>query len=535
MSSKVTRRQVLSGSIVGMAAFLLASCGGEATPTVAPATGGASTAPSAAASMAPTAAASSAASAAPSSAASAAPSTAASAAPSATAARATASVAGGSGTAVSAGTGPLMPKMGADIFKGKELNYFQKVQYYKAVQEQIGTAIKAYATATGGSVNLAIASTDGAQNIAKIQAGVQAGSPFDLGDDIGTGISQLTTLNLLDDVNDLVTQLIGAYGAVMPIIPPALTKDGKYYTVPFFTSSDAWFARKDKLAAKGISDPGTLDTYEKVRDAALLISDPSNNFFGWGFSPYAVGDGPQLITHVVNSYGGSIQDKTGTKVVFNSPETIAGITFLADIYTNPKYKPMLPTGYESWDGAGNNTAWLNGIVGFTANAFTLYAKAKDDKNPVFANTYVLTRPKGPAVKTALTGGQLGYLSIYRGAKNADMARETVKYLLQPEQWFKIATQAGGLILPAFEAHWKNDFWKSDPNFAQLEQQVRDPSGYNQTYYPGPSNPALDAGVAGKVLETMMASIIQKGQSVADAVKEANAQFVKFYEQFGFKQ
>ena len=43
------------------------------------------------------------------------------------------------------------------------------------------------------------------------------------------------------------------------------------------------------MAAKGI-DPASLDTYEKARDAALAISDPSKNQFGWGFSPYAVGD-----------------------------------------------------------------------------------------------------------------------------------------------------------------------------------------------------------------------------------------------------
>ena len=41
------------------------------------------------------------------------------------------------------------------------------------------------------------------------------------------------------------------------------------------------------------------------------------------------------------------------------------------------------------------------------------------------------------------------LAIYKGAKNADMAKETAKYLLQPEEWNKIATQAGGLILDAF--------------------------------------------------------------------------------------
>jgi len=440
-----------------------------------------------------------------------------------------------SGSPVSTGTGPLLPKTGADIFRGKKLGYFQKVQYYKAVQDQIGNSITTYAKSVGGDVELSIASTDGAQNLAKVQAGVQAGSPFDLGDDIGAGTGQYATLNLLEDVTDLVNQLIGAYGTPMPILPKGLVKDGKYYGVPFFSSSDAWFLRKDKLAEKGIK-PESLDTYEKMRDAALEISDPSKNFFGWGQSPYAVGDGPTLIFHVVHSWGGSLQDKTGTKVVFNSPETVAGVTWLADIYTNPKYKNMLPTGYESWDGAANNAAFLNGTVGTTANAFTMYAKAKDDKNPVFANTYVASRPKGPATpNTPLTGGQLGYLMIYRGAKNADLAKETIKSLLQPEQWNKIATQAGGLILPAYESQWKNEFWKSDPNFAALETQVRDPNGYNQAAYPGPSNPAVDAVIANKVLENMMGAIIQKGQKPADAVKDAHDQMVKVFEQFGIKQ
>ncbi|MDQ6907943.1 MAG: hypothetical protein M3176_14055, partial [Chloroflexota bacterium] len=439
-----------------------------------------------------------------------------------------------SSAVASTGTGTLKPKAGADAFKGKKLSYFQKVQYYKAVQDGIGNQIKTYTQSVGADVDLSIASTDAGPNVQKVQAGVQAGNPFDFADDIGVSPQQLITLGLLTDVTDITKQLTDAYGSLMPIVAPGLQQNGKFWAIPYFTSSDAWFVRKDWCQAKGI-DPATLDTYEKCRDAALAISDPSKNQFGWGFSPYAVGDGPQLITHVVHSYGGAIQDKTGTKVVWNSPETVAGITFLADIYTNSKYKNMLPTGFESWDGSGNNMAWLNGTIGITANAFTLYAKSKDDKNPVFDKTFVLQRPKGPAVKTSLRGGQLGYFYIPKGAKNADLAMETAKYMMQPEQWFALAKQAGGLILPAYESQWKNDYWKTDPNYAQLEGQVRDPSGYNQTYYPGPVTPGVDGIVGNKVLENMMAAIIQKGQKVDAAVKDAHDQMVKIYEQFGLKQ
>ncbi len=532
MCTAISRRTILAGTAASAAAVLLAACGGsKATDTPKPVgtTGAATTASSAA--VAATKPAGSAVSATTAPAATTSTTASGSAAVGTTAASGSAPA---GTTAASTGTGTLAPMTGASAFKGKTLGYFQKVQYYKAVQDGIGNGIKSYATSVGASVDLSLASPDTGTNVQKVQAGVQNGSPFDFADDIQVSPQQLVTLGLLTDVTALTKQLTDAYGTLMPIVAPGLQVSGKFWAIPYFTSSDAWFVRKDWCAAKGI-DPATLDTYEKCRDAALAISDPSKNQFGWGFSPYAVGDAASDITHCVNSYGGSIQDKTGTKVVWNSPETVAAITFYSDIYTNPKYKNMLPTGYESWDGSGNNMAWLNGTIGMTANAFTLYAKSKDDKNPVYDKTYVLQRPRGPAVKTALRGGQLGYFYIPKGAKNADLAMETAKYMLQPDQWFGIAKQAGGLILPAYESQWKNDFWKSDPNFAQLEGQVRDPSAYNQQYYPGPVTPGVDGVIANKVIEDMMASIIQKGQKVADAVKAADDQMRKIFEQFGLKQ
>jgi len=547
---KLKRRAILGGVAASAGAALLAACGGTTTattaPTAAPAAtvaattaatkGAATTAPAAAS---PAAASPAAATTAPATGATTAPAattagaSVATTAPAAAASPAASTSAGGAAAAT--GTGALKPNTTADAFKGKSATFFQKLQYYMAVQASIKDAVTNYTKSVGASVDVNTQGPDAGPNLTKIQAGVQAMMPFDMMDDISPGPGQLINLNLLTDVTDFVKQLSDAYGTPMPIFPPGISKDGKYYAVPFFSSSDAWFVRKDKCAAKGI-DPASIDTYEKARDAALAISDPANRFYGWGFSPYAAGDAAQLITHVVHSFGGSIQDKTGTKVTWNSPETVAGITFLADIYTNPKYKNMLPPGYESWDGSGNNMAWLNGTIGMTANAFTLYAKAHDDKNPVFEQTYVLPRPKGPGTMNgALRGGQLGYFAIPKGAKNADLMKETIKYIMQPEQWIQIASKGGGLILPAYESQWKNDFFKSDPNFATLEAQVRDTSGYNQYYYPGPITPGADGVIAQKVLENMMSEIIQKNVKVPEAVKTADDQIRKIYEQFGVKQ
>jgi len=554
MGTKLKRRAILGGAAASAGAALLAACGGgTATTAPAPTTGAAATVGSAATAVATKAAMTAATTAATGATAPAStPATAAAsngtAAPAASVAATTAHAATTAPAATTAGSAataaPAMGSTGAAagpaptanpaVFKGKTISHFQKVQYYKAVQDFIAAEVKSFVTSGGGNVEASLQSDQGAQNLQKEQAGVMSGMGFDLVDNIGTGVLQNVVLNLNADVTDITNEMKGKYGDLMPIVPRGLSRDGKYYAVPWFTSSDVWFLRKDKFAEKGIK-PESIQTYDQMRDAALAISDPSQKFYGWGNSVYPTGDGLVLIYHVIHSWGGGITDKTGQKVTFNSPETVAGVTWLADIYQNPKYKPMIPPGYEGWNDASNNENYLNGTIGITANAFTLYAKARDDKNPVFANTFTAPRPTGPAAPQGLRGGQLGYLYIDRGAKSADAAKDVIRHLLEPSVWSKLAQLGGGLILPAYESQWKNDFFKSDPNFAPLETQVRDKNGYDQIYYPADPSAPVDAVGAQNVMIDMMAQILQKGAKPADAVKDAHNRMVQIFEQFGVKQ
>ena len=67
----------------------------------------------------------------------------------------------------------------------------------------------------------------------------------------------------------------------------------------------------------------TLDTWEKRREAALAISDPDNEFWGWGVTVNQSGDGWGMASGILNAFGGHFTDATGTKVEFDSPETVA--------------------------------------------------------------------------------------------------------------------------------------------------------------------------------------------------------------------
>ncbi len=527
MTTKLSRRTMLGGAAGAAATGVLAACGGE--ELAATATRVAPTVASAATAAAPVAAtvASAATVVAPTvnSAASTAVIAATAVAPTVNSAAATVAA-----PAMMAAM-PAAPR--PDAYRGKTVTFFEGVQYYKAVQDTIRAEMTTFVKAGGGNIEVANQTDNGAQNVQKLQAAVDGGNAFDIGNGDGS-IQQLLTLNLVADVTDVVTEMEAKYGKLMPLVPRNLSRDGKYFGVPFYVKSDVWFLRRDWLDEKGIKVEN-LKTFDNMRDAALEISDPGKRRYGWGQSPYPSGDGTTLIFQVIHNYGGALVSKEGTKVTFNSPETVAGVSWLSDLYQNPKYKNMLPPGWEGWNDSSNNETFLQGTLGITANAFTMYAKARDDKNPIFPSIATAPRPGGPAYPNGLRGGSPIYLYIPRGSKNVDVSKDIIRQMLTPTVWNKLAQQSGGLALPAYESQWANPFFKSDPNYLPLEAQVRDPLGYTQLHHPANQTAPVDAIGSQQILLGMMGDILQKGAKPADAVRDAHDRMVKVFEQFGVKQ
>jgi len=415
-----------------------------------------------------------------------------------------------------------------------QLTVIHKTEYFAEVQNLFKKTVTDFAAKRGVKLDISTANPELFGDFtAKMLAAVQAGNPPDLGYHT-LSIPQLHALDIVEDVSDIVEKAIKMYGSVVPVTAENNAKlDGKWKAVPFISVTGAWFARKDVFDAAGI-DVNSLDTWDKRRDAALKVSNPDKKMWGWGLTVNRSGDGHGLILAVFQSFGGSFTDASGKVVTFNSPETIAAVEWLKETYTSSKYKPMLPPGVESWTDTSNNEAYLAGTIALTTNQPSVYAKAKADKNPVFKNTVILHTPKALNGKLLEAGGN-GWLTIFKGAKNADVAKDLILTLLDPVNFTPMAELGGGLFLPAYKNLWTDKLISADPNFAVLRDIMFNPEPYFGRSHPAQPSALIDAIDAAGITSQMMANVNSGGMSVKDAVKDAHDKIVQIFEEGGVKQ
>jgi multiple sugar transport system substrate-binding protein len=414
------------------------------------------------------------------------------------------------------------------------LTVIQKTEYFPEVQELFHQSVVDFAAGKGIDLDISTANPELFGDFtAKMLAAVQAGNPPDIGYN-QLSVPQLYALDIVEDVTDLVEQAIATYGAVVPVIAESNGKiDGKWWAVPYSSLTGAWFARRDLFEAAGI-DVDTLDTWDKRRDAALAVSDPDNNVWGWGLTVNRSGDGHGLILGVIQGFGGSFTDESGLIVTFNSPETIAGVTWLAETYMSDKYRPMLPPGVESWTDTSNNEAYLAGTIALTSNQPSVYAKAKADGNPVFENTAVLHAPKTQDGRL-LEAGTNTWLTIFKGAANADVARELVVSLLDPATVSPMSQLSSGLFLPAYEGLWTDEIISADPNFAVFRDILFNPEIFYGRSHPAKPNALIDAIDGAAITSQMMANITNGSMTVEQAVQDAHDKIVLIFEEGGAPQ
>ncbi len=417
-----------------------------------------------------------------------------------------------------------------------KLTVIHRTEYFEAAQTAFRDTVQAFADSKGVQLDISTTNPESFGDfMGKMSAAVKAGNPPDFAYTSNVSISQLHLLDLVEDVSDVVDQAVAKYGEIMPGLNAAKTAqlDGKWWAIPLIGTTTGYFARGDKLKEKGI-DPASLKTIVDRREAALAISGP--DFYGWGFTPNQSGDGFGFLISVVQAFGGHFTDETGQIVTFDSPETVAAFEFLRETYDrNGKYAAMLPPGIESWNDTGNNEAYLAGQIGFTQNAFSIYAQAKRDNNPVYPNTLLLPAPAAINGDSRDGGNVGGWMTIFKGAPNVALAKELALNLLDPANFGKISALGGVLFTPAYANLWTEELMATDPNLATIRAMVSVTDPFLGQSWPANPNAGVDAIRAQGVLEQSVGNTISGRMSPADAVKDAHQKMVDLFEEGGIMQ
>ena len=287
---------------------------------------------------------------------------------------------------------------------GEPLTIWVEKVFSDDANNRMDEAIKKYSADTGVAVKVEfINSTD---FVTKLNAAVEANNHY-------------------PEISDLVND-IHAENPFMQSVYDIAQIDGKFYFVPYSSSADLLYIRKDKMEAAGVSE--IPKTWDELFALGEKITDPANDFYGIGMSAgQGDGDAENAMRVMMWNNGGGLFNADGTPNANNEVNRGVFGKYL-ELYQNG----TIPESAISWTGSDNNGNYLLGSVGIVVNACTLYTAMRDneDYKELLENTIITNIPAGTD-----NNKKMAYLygwGIHDTCKDVDAAKELIRYLCTEE-------------------------------------------------------------------------------------------------------
>lgn len=324
-----------------------------------------------------------------------------------------------SGLALAAASSFPMPA----IAQGKKLTYWGGLIFSDDANKLLTDTINAWGAANGVATEVVMINQN--ETTQKVSAAVSSNTMPDALD-MGLGLARLLARqSQFSDVGDLYKKIGDAQGGWFPGPDTAsdLTADGGIARIgiPFGVNGNLLLRRKDLLEAAGFTEaPKTWD--ELVTQAEAINKPPVS---GLGLALSNVGDA-NLQVAVLQSFGGRIADDAGKKVTIDSPETRLWLTWLKNAWDKGLFSP----GNTTWDGAGDNQAYLSGQAGFIGNTGSVGIAAKKDDPELFEASAFSPLPGGP--KGIISPIDVQLRAITKASPVQDEAKALLEHLSSPE-------------------------------------------------------------------------------------------------------
>jgi multiple sugar transport system substrate-binding protein len=321
----------------------------------------------------------------------------------------------------------------------------------------------------------------------KIVSAVTSGAVPDLFQNSPTEISALYAWeDRLLDLTDVIetqkskytkTALLSAYSY------NSVTKKRSYYLAPYTSAAlpnHIWKPLVEKAGYKMEDIPKTWDAYyDFFKDVQKkLRAQGERKVYGLGFQLTTNGNDPNnVFNYFLVAYGGHNLVSPDGKLHLDDPQ-VKEAAIKALTYPTTAYKEgFVPPSAINWNDADDNNAFHSKQVVMdldgTISTEVAIIKNQQDYNDIVTMGLPLGNDGKPISSPVTNTGGM----VPKGAKNADVAKDFLKYLIQPEvsnEYLKIGL---GRNIPAMESIAKNDpWWTADPHRkAYVEQGLFGPT------------------------------------------------------------
>lgn len=332
-----------------------------------------------------------------------------------------------SGAALALGAGFGSP---ARAQSGK-LTYWGGLIFSEAANQLLSDTIMAWGQANGVETEVVMINQN--ETVQKVSAAVASNTmpdALDVGLDLLLLLSRQGVFATIDDVYTKVGEAQGGWYEGVARATDTTEVAGGRTGLPFGVNGNLLLRRKDLLEPAGFTEAPT--TWEElVAQATAVNASPVS---GLGLALSNVGDA-NVQVNVMQSYGGRIGDDAGENAAIDSDATRAYLAWLKDAWD----KGLFPPGAATWDGAGDNQAFLSGQAAFIANTGSVGIAARKDDPELYESSAFSPLPGGPNGIISPITPQCR--AITAASQNQEAAKALIEHLSNPEfmnEYFKVA-------------------------------------------------------------------------------------------------
>jgi multiple sugar transport system substrate-binding protein len=259
----------------------------------------------------------------------------------------------------------------------------------------------------------------------------------------------------------------------------SVTKKRAFYGVPDITTvlpNHVWRSLVEKAGYKIEDIPKTWDAYyDFFKDVQKKLREQQmRNVYGLGFQVSTNGNDPnQLFNYFLIAYGGQNIVSRDGKLHLEDPQVKEAAIKVLEYVARAYKEGFVPSSALNWNDADDNNAFhvktiVMDLDGTISTEVSLLSQGnKEDYDDILTMGLPLSNDGKPVPSYAVAG----CTSIPKGAKNIEVAKDFLKYLVQPQVINERLKTGLGRNIPSMPSIVKNDhWWFDDPHRAAFATQ-----------------------------------------------------------------